>query len=361
MGRRGFSSILILVVVLGVFVVVSLWYYFAVAVPSHYNVAQTGSYLNQTSSAPSVSASSTTIGLHVGNTTSTSSTVSVASTSFFGGVIEVATTTSGILPLFLNGPLVSSDTAVIGVVESSSAPLTNVLIDPRFANGLAADSYLKIQILQAWPLNTIQYPNLMSSVFDPLQGRQINVVSSESYFNGFNLIPGDLVMMEITSCALYDGWPNFNCTNNITPPKHWAASPDDLFASWQGQNGAAISLAGASLDTFASNSVLSFQVNVTSGFGEFCPGSLIKSGPDLLESENGWTISPAVVFPSACIGPNATSTVDAFLPFQTSTSTMLTMNVLNQDGSSQTFFTLYPLPDGELFLVSASSTEAAGQ
>jgi hypothetical protein len=168
-------------------------------------------------------------------------------------------------------------------------------------------------------------------------------------------------MMQLGGCALYNGWPSFNCTNDITAPKQWIVSPDDLSVSWQGQNGATLSLAGASLNSFVSSSVLSFQINATSGYAEFCPQSLLQTGPALLENETGRTLGPMVVFPSACVGPNATSTVNTFLFFPTPTSTTLTINVLAQDGSTETFFDLYPLPDGQLFLLNASTSEAAGQ
>jgi hypothetical protein len=343
-------------VVVGFFIAVGGWYYFAVSIP----LQNQQRLIDEASSVPASTAPAVV--------TSTPQAVasSTATSTFFGSVVKIANTTSDPPALFLYpGPFLSfssNTVSIVGIVQSSPSPLTNVIVDPRYAAGLSGDAYMKIDVLEPVLPSTPQESGAATFFGRLLDGKPMDIIASNVYMSGFGLVPGDLVMMQVSGCALYDGWPITTCTNAITLPQQWTVAPNDLFVSWQGQNGAALSLAGVSLNTFASNSVLAFQVNATSGYGEFCPASLLQSGPTMTVNESGAGLYPTLALPSACIGPNATSTASAFLPFPTTTSTVLTIDVSGQGGvSPQTFFELYPLSGGNLFLLNASTSEAGGQ
>ncbi len=276
--------------------------------------------------------------------------VVVATTTTMTTTSTPATTTFSYPSALLAGPFNNATaTMVFAVVESSTAPLTSLLTDPQLQTALSVDSFVLIKLLA--PVVWTRYPASY------LAGNSMDVVGSVVYLNGFNLVPGEVVVLGLQSCALYPGWPNFTCVSQVSPLQHSKGVFLGAVPPWTGQNGASIALADASLDTLSSvtSSILSVSLDIASGYGEFCPISLINYGLGIVRDEYGDVIRPLSAISTStasCIGPNATTSQEFFwnaLP----TSTPIIVEGLDAGGNQQTFFSLYPLPNQTMYIESA--------
>jgi hypothetical protein len=234
---------------------------------------------------------------------------------------------------------------VLALVEGPIAPLDSIIIDPNFQSGISVDDVVKIRII-----SLVASPQI-SGIGSAL-GKEFYLIVPASSSADSEVPPGNTAVIDLQGCDLYDGWPNFMCATRISTPTQSVISSSSLVVSWQGQNGATISLTGGELDPFAGSSTLILHFAVKSGYGEFCPSSLTSYGLGLVTDEKGDSIHPSQVEAMPCVGPNATTSADVFWNF-ISTSTMVTIEVENQGGAQQTFFNLYPLPDGTLFVQNA--------
>jgi hypothetical protein len=240
----------------------------------------------------------------------------------------------------------SNDASGCTVVASSSRPMTELLAGindftlPPYT--LNPDRYYTWEATTSTPLN----------IKNGLSDREFDVVGTSAYLNTVSLVPGEVVSMDLLGCTLYTTWSNSMCTDSIVQAQHWGTTSSSTFVSWAGENGAKITLTGASLDSWSGSSTLLLSFNIRSGYGEFCPSIFSSRTLRVDEDERGDTSQPLPILPvydDACIGPNETSTQEigwGILP----SSTPLTVSVKDQSGNQETFFNLYPLLDRVLFV-----------
>jgi hypothetical protein len=129
--------------------------------------------------------------------------------------------------------------------------------------------------------------------------------------------------------------------------------------TWTGWNGARVSLAGISLGNQAVSTsspqkkeiyalVLRARVDASGGF---CTNSFISSVRRLLNEEG--SLSAPLIPENNCADPNSTLLDQRILFPVSETDKNITIQVLNTNGTAQTFFVVHVLDDGTLKLETA--------
>ncbi|MBU6501109.1 MAG: hypothetical protein KGJ89_04465 [Patescibacteria group bacterium] len=141
-----------------------------------------------------------------------------------------------------------------------------------------------------------------------------------------------------------------------TSPAYTISLPYPYSVSWQGINGATISLTGASLGqtVLGTNTTyaLTLTMNIQSGFGGFCTSALSSYGLRVILDESGNLGTPTLL-DNNCTPSNSELTSQRVAFPITADRKEVIISVRDPNGNQQTFFTVDALDNGSLKITPA--------